>query len=451
MKRKDKSMFGFKFLGRTHIPHHKNTAEMPPVKMTPPKEVLLPMSQHIGAPATPVVKAGDEVKVGQLIAEPTGYVSSPIYASVSGKVLKIEDYLRPDGKTVPAIRIASDGLMTLAEDIAPPTVSDFDSFIEAIRLSGLVGLGGAGFPTSVKLDAVKRGDIKTVIINGAECEPYLTSDTRTMLDDGESVFDGITLLEKYIPSVDKFIFGIEKNKPECIEEMARIFRDNPKVSILPLPSLYPQGAEKIIIYNTTGLVVPEGKLPADVGVLVINVTSLSVLAKYVKTGMPLVERCVTLDGSALANPMNVLAPIGTSVRELVEFSGGFKEEVGKVLFGGPMMGVPAANLDEPITKTTGGITAMNIKDSTEQEPTACIHCGRCVETCPMGLNPTVFAKAVNIEGLEDRMARLEEYSINLCMECGACSFVCPARRPLVQSIRLGKATLRNHKLTNKNK
>ena len=376
-------MFGFKFIGRLHIPHHKNTSQMPAVRMTPPKEVLLPMSQHIGAPATPIVKAGDEVKVGQLIAEPSAYVSSPIYASVSGKVTKIEDYLRPDGRTVPAIRIESDGLMTPTESITPPEVSDFDSFIEAIRTSGLVGLGGAGFPTSVKLDAVRKGEIKTIIINGAECEPYLTSDTRTMTDESESLFDGISLLEKYVPSVEKFVFGIEKNKPECIEEIARIFKDNPKVSILPLPTLYPQGAEKVIVYNVTGLVIPEGKLPADVGVLVINVTSLSVLAKYIKTGMPLVERCVTFDGSAVTEPKNVIAPIGTSIRELAEFAGGFKDEVGKVLYGGPMMGIPVSNLDEPITKTTGGITALNIKDSKEASATACIHCGRCVEACPL--------------------------------------------------------------------
>ena len=438
-------MFGFKFLGRTHVPHRKNTAEMPPVKMTPPKEVLLPMSQHIGAPATPVVKVGDEVKVGQLIAEAAGYVSSPIYASVSGKVTKIEDYLRPDGSTVSAIRIESDGLMTPSEDITPPTVSDFDSFSAAVRASGLVGLGGAGFPTSVKLDAVKKGGIKTIVINGAECEPYLTSDTRTMLDDAESIFDGITLLEKYIPSAEKFIFGIEKNKPECIEEMARIFKDNPKVSVMPLPSLYPQGAEKVIIYNTTGLVVPEGKLPADVGALVINVTSLSVLGKYVKTGMPLVERCVTVDGSAIAEPKNLIVPIGTAIGEVIEAAGGFKEEVGKVLFGGPMMGSAAASLDEPTTKTTGGITALNVKDSNEQEGTACIHCGRCIEVCPMGLNPTAFAKTILLDNTDEKMARLEESSVNLCMECGSCSFVCPARRPLVQSIRLGKTALRNYK------
>ena len=438
-------MFGFKFLGHTRIPHRKNTAEMSAVRMTPPREVLLPTSQHIGAPATPIVKAGDEVKVGQLIAEASGYVSSPIYASVSGRVTKIEDYLRPDGRKVPAIRIESDGLMTVCENIAPPEVSDFDSFINAVRTSGLVGLGGAGFPTSVKLDAVKKGEIKTIIINGAECEPYLTSDTRTMLDESESVFDGISLLEKYIPSVEKFIFGIEKNKPLCIEEIARIFRDNPKVSILPLPTLYPQGAEKVIVYNTTGLVIPEGKLPADVGVLVINVTSLSMLAKYIKTGMPLVERCVTFDGSAVAEPKNVIVPIGTSIRDLADFAGGFKEDVGKVLYGGPMMGIPVSNLDEPITKTTGGITAMNIKDSEKREATACIHCGRCVSACPLSLNPTAFSKALSLDNNEDKIARLEEYRVNLCMECGCCSYVCPASRPLVQNNRLGKAALREYK------
>ncbi len=437
-------MFGLKFLGKTHIPHNKNTADMTPVKMTSPKEVLLPMAQHIGAPATPVVKVGDEVKVGQLIAEPSGYVSSPIYSSVSGKVTKIDTYLRPDGKSVPAIRIESDGEMSVLEGITPPEVTDFDSFIGAIRSSGLVGLGGAGFPTSVKLDAVKNGGIHTIVINGAECEPYITSDTRTMLDQSEAIYDGIALLEKHVPTAERFIFGIEKNKPACIEEMARIFQDNPKVSIMPLPSLYPQGAEKVIIYNTTGLTVPEGKLPADVGVLVINVTSLAVLANYVKTGMPLVEKCVTVDGSAVKEPKNVVAPIGTSIREIIEFAGGLKEEAGKVIFGGPMMGIPACSLDEPISKTTNAITVFNVKEATEREASACIHCGRCVSACPIGLNPTAFSKALNY-GTEEKMEKLDEASINLCMECGCCSYVCPASRPLVQNNRLGKTALREYK------
>ncbi len=444
-KRKEISMFGFGFLGKARVPHHKNTASMPAVKMPAPNEVLLLMSQHIGAPATPIVKVGDDVKVGQLIAEASGFVSSPIYSSVSGKVLKIEDYLRSDGRTVPAIRIASDSLNTLAEDIAPPKVTDLESFLNAVRASGLVGLGGAGFPTSVKLDAVKKGEIKTIIINGAECEPYITSDTRTMLDESESLFDGVSLLQQYIPSVERIVFGIENNKKECIEEVARIFQDNETVSIQPLPSRYPQGAEKVIIKNTTGLTVPEGKLPADIGVLVMNVTSLSILAKYIKDGIPLVERCVTVDGSAVREPKNVLAPIGTSIRDILEFAGGTKEEIGKVLIGGPMMGIPVCSLDEPISKTTGAVTVLNIPDSTERKATACIHCGRCVEACPHGLNPTALCRAMNIDDKEERMARLEEYSINLCMECGTCSFICPAARPLVQTIRLAKTSLREHK------
>lgn len=412
--------------------------------MTPPKEVLLPLSQHIGAPAAPVVKVGDEVKVGQLIAEAAGYVSSPIYSSVSGKVTKIESYLASNGRSIPAIRIQSDGLMTPDESIAPHPVTDIDSLILAAKESGLVGLGGAGFPTAVKLDALKKGIIHTVVINGAECEPYITSDTRTMLEESDMIHYAISLIESCAKDVERFIFGIENNKPECIHELVRIFGDNGKVSVKPLPSLYPQGAEKILIYNTTGLVVPEGKLPADVGVLVINVTTLAYLAKYVKTGMPLVERCVTVDGSAVKEPKNVIAPIGTSVQDVLDFAGGLKSEPGKILIGGPMMGNAIYTTDTPITKTTGSIVALNVKDSTLDEPTNCIHCGRCVSACPMSLNPTAFSKALNIEILEERIARLEEYHVNLCMECGCCSYVCPANRPLVQNNRLGKAAVRSY-------
>ena len=437
-------MFGFRFLGKTHIPHHKNTAEFSPVKMPTPKELVFPMSQHIGASSTPVVKVGDEVKVGQLIAEATGHVSAPVHSSVSGKVTKLETCLLPDGKEVPAIRVESDGLSTLSEEVTPPDVHDVDSFIAAVRASGLVGLGGAGFPASVKLDAIKNGGIHTIVINAAECEPYITSDTRTMLDKPEAIFDGITLLEKYVPSAERFIFGIEKNKPECIEMMARIFADNPKVSIMPLPARYPQGAEKVLIYNTTKLTVPEGKFPADVGVIVMNVTSLAVLANFVKTGMPLVEKCVTVDGSAVATPMNVVVPLGTSIADVLAFVGVELETVGKVLFGGPMMGITACSFDEPITKRNNALTVMTVEDAIANEVTACIHCGRCVSDCPMNLNPTAFAKALNL-GTEDKMAMREENRINLCMECGCCSYVCPANRPLVQNNRLAKAALRDYK------
>ena len=443
--RKEKKMFGFKFLGNTHVPHNKNTADMAPVKMMPPKEVLLPVSQHLGAPATPVVKVGDEVKVGQLVAEAGGFVSSPIYSSVSGKVVKIDTYLTSAGANVSAIRIESDGLMTVCEDITPPVAEDLDSFLAAVRASGIVGLGGAGFPTAVKLAAAKNGNIHTVVINGAECEPYLTGDTRTMLDDSKAIYEGVALLDKYIGTVENFYFAIEKNKPQCIEELARVFQDNAKVTVSTLPSLYPQGAERVTVHNTTGIIIPEGKFPADMGVLVINVSTLAFIAKYFETGMPLVERVVTVDGSAIAEPKNLIVPIGTSLGDVIEAAGGTKEEIGKVLYGGPMMGNPACSLADPILKTTGGITVMNVKDATERDITACIHCGKCVDVCPMSLYPTNFTKALDIPNTDDKMARLEELSITLCMECGCCSYVCPANRPLVQNNRLAKSAYRAYK------
>ena len=437
-------MLGFNFLGNTRVPHKKNTAGMQGVKITPPAEVLLPVLQNIGAPATILVKKGDTVKIGQKIAEADGLVSSPLHASVSGTVVGIETYVRPTGARVDAIRIQSDGLMTLDESIETPVVNDIDSFIAAVRESGVVGLGGAGFPTAVKLAALKTGNIDTIVINGAECEPHLTSDTATMLYSGELIKEGIALLEKYA-SVSKYVFAVEKNKPECIKALRELFADNAKVGISVLPALYPQGAEKVAVYNSTERIVPEGKLPADVGVLVINVTTLAKIAEYVATGMPLVEKCVTVDGTAIASPKNVIAPIGTPIKDLIEFVGGTCAEVGKVVFGGPMMGVAAESVDEPIAKTTNGITVFADKDSCSAEPTACIHCGRCVSACPLGLNPIGYARALNIESKEERMARLEAERVNICMECGCCSYVCPAHRPLIQNNKICKAELRDYK------
>ena len=437
-------MLGIKFLGKTHIPHCKSTENMPPVPMTPPSEVLLPLSQHIGAPATPIVKVGDEVKIGQKIAEGVGYVSSPIYATISGKVKKMEDYLRPDGKIVSAIRIEGDGLMTPCENLAPPEICDLDSLITAARDCGLVGLGGAGFPLSVKLDALKKGNIDTIIINGAECEPYITCDTQTMLYASQLLKTGIEYFEKFAPTVTKYIFGVEKNKPTCIAKLKETFAADGKVKVHTLPDKYPQGAEKILIYNTTKRILPEGKLPADVNVIVINVTSLAVLANYISTGMPLVRRTVTVDGSAIRSPKNILAPIGTKIGELIDFCGGMSD-CAKVLYGGPMMGTPVASLDEPILKTTGGITALSKEDAIAKSPTACIHCGRCVEACPLFLEPDVFSRAFEYESKDEKMHILDSHKIMLCMECGCCSYVCPANRPLVENNRIGKAQLREYK------
>ena len=425
--------------GKTRIPHRKGTAESIPVRMPPPAEVVIPMVQHIGASATPTVKEGDTVYLGQKIAEAGGYVSAPIHASVSGTVKKIESIMRSDGRTVAAIRIASDGLMTPDPSLSVPAPADFDSFSAAVRESGAVGLGGAGFPTSVKLDAEKKGLIRTVIVNGAECEPYITSDTQTMLRDGADIYDGMMLLKRFI-SAEEFIIGIEKNKPVCIEKMRMLFSEEEShdVKVISLPSTYPQGGEKILIYNTTGREVPEGKLPADVGCLVINVTTLAFLGRYFRTGMPLVEKCVTVDGSAVLHPKNLIVPIGTPIDAVLEFAGGVSQDVGKVLYGGPMMGIAICQTSDPILKTTNAVTVLNKKDALPKHTTPCIHCGRCVAACPMRLNPTQYSKALRLPA-DEMIALLTEEKLGLCIECGCCSFVCPAGRPLVENNRIAKA------------
>ncbi len=435
-----KSLF---MLGKTHVPHRKNTAGTEPVRFVGGAEILLPVSQHIGAPSSVTVKAGDAVKVGTLVAEAGGYVGAPIYSSVSGVVKKIEVFLTSDGRKCDAVLIENDGLMTPDDAIAPPEINDIDSLAAAIKASGVVGLGGAGFPSAVKLDAAKRGLIKKIIINGAECEPYITSDTNTMLYKGEDIKAGVELLLKYT-GADDVIIGIENNKPKCIENMKNIFIDNSRVSVSVLPSTYPQGGEKVLIYNTTGLAVPEGGLPADVGVLVFNVTTVAFIASYVRTGMPLVEKCITVDGSAVSRPKNVIAPIGTRISDILEFMGVDADGIGKILSGGPMMGVAVYSAESPIMKNTNAITLMNKRDAVSAEPTPCIHCGRCVAACPMGLNPTVFAKSQNIPDEAEKVERLKSAKINLCIECGCCSYVCPAKRPLVQKNRLGKDDIRQY-------
>lgn len=428
-------------LGKTHVPHRKNTADMPAIRMTAPSTVEISMSQHIGAPAVPTVKAGDKVFVGTLIGEAGGFVSAPVHSSVSGTVKKISTLLLANGKNTASIIIESDGEMTPDPDLAPKTPTTYKELSDAARAAGLVGLGGAGFPTSVKLDPTKVDKIDTLIINGAECEPYITSDTRTMLDDSDLVFEGVKMILD-LSGIPRAIVGIEDNKPACVDKMREVFASDSRVEVKSLPSTYPQGGEKILIYNTAYRVVPEGALPSDVGVLILNVTTVAFLAKYVRTGMPLVEKCLTVDGSAIKSPANVIAPIGTRVGDVIEAVGGFSEEPGKILYGGPMMGSAIYTLDAPILKNNNAITAFNKKDSKNPRESACIHCGRCIAACPMGLNPTVYAKAMGLSNSADRAERLDIAKVNLCIECGSCSFVCPAKRPLVENNKLAKADLR---------
>ena len=357
-----------RLLHGVHVPHRKNTAESVPTRMPPPALVTIPMSMNIGRPATPVVKVGDEVKVGQCIGEAGGFVSSPVYSGVSGKVKKIDKMLLFHGAVCDAVVIETDGAQTPYEGLAAPAVTDFDSFIDAVRASGVVGLGGAGFPTSVKLK-VDPDKVDYICVNGAECEPYITADTRTMLDDAETLVDGVELLHGYYPKA-KVIIGIENNKPQCVKKLEGLLSGKAYAAVNALPALYPQGGEKVLIHNTTGRIVPEGKLPIDVGCIVINTSTLVALTRYIRTGTPLVEKYVTVDGSAVKNPQNVIVPIGTSIHDVVEFTGGYKCEPKKIVLGGPMMGVSVPDDSEVVVKNTGAILCFDEHDAVLPEPSA---------------------------------------------------------------------------------
>ncbi len=420
------------------LPHRKYTSTLSAARMPAPKSVTIPMSMHIGSPAEPTVKVGDEVKVGTLIGRAVNQVSSPVHSSVSGKVTRVDKLWTSNGSECLAVTIESDGLMTLDSACLPPEVTDYASFIEAVRASGAVGLGGAGFPTAVKLDVGDTDRISRIIINGAECEPYITSDNRTMLDNFELIREGIELFKKYLHA-DNIIIGIEKNKPEAIRQM-RELEDGESVFVKELPSIYPQGGEKVLVYNCTGRIVPEGKIPIHVGCIVINVTTLAFIAQYIKTGVPLVEKLITVDGGAVAEPKNVIVPIGTALSDIFEFCGGFKSEPAKVIYGGPMMGVTVKDLSSPILKNNNAILAFDQKEAKLPEPTACIRCGRCVRACPLSLMPLDFARGYALRDFD----LLKSRKINLCMECGCCSYVCPANRPLVENHRLAKAALKKH-------
>ena len=407
--------------------------------MEPPKTVTLPMSMHIGAPAKPVVKVGDLVGVGTLIAEAGGAVSAPIHASVSGKVAKIIDYLLSDGRSVPAVVIESDGQMTPDETLTPPVVDSRESLIEAVKNAGIVGLGGAGFPTHFKLNA-DPAKIEHLIINGAECEPYVTSDTLTMVERRADMACALEALKTYL-GIKHIIIGIENNKKAAIESMKQLMTEvsaGCRAEVKVLPAVYPQGGEKVLIYHTTGKAVPAGKLPIDVGCVVINCTTLAAIGAYLKTGMPLVEKCVTVDGGAVKEPANVWVPVGTAMEEVFAFCGGLTGEPDRVVYGGPMMGITVPDTTAPILKNTNAILALTAKETKQPKTTACIRCGSCTNTCPFGLNPANIARAYK----KRDAVMLADLSLMTCMECGCCNFVCPANRPLVQTNKLAKVFLK---------
>ena len=430
---------GFKLHG-VHVPHRKNTQDKGAKRMPAPKFVTIPMSMHIGAPATVCVKAGDEVRVGTKIGEQNGFISSPVYSSVSGKVSKIIDFLLSNGAKTSAVVIESDGLMTEADGISAPEINSKEDLVNAIKESGLVGLGGAGFPTYVKFN-VPSEKIEYLIINGAECEPYVTSDTYTMTERREDMAFALDMLNKWM-GIKKVIIGIESNKKSAIASMRMLdseCKSDVGVNVKVLPPVYPQGGEKVLIYNTTGKAVPAGKLPIDVGCIVINCTTLAAMGSYFKTGMPLVKKCVTVEGGAVSEPQNVIAPIGASFADLFEFCGGLKEEPAKLIYGGPMMGITVPDATAPVIKNTNAILALTEKEAKLPKTTACIRCGACTNTCPFGLAPAMIARAFESKDAD----ALTALNVNSCMECGCCSFVCPANRPLVQNNKLAKAFLRD--------
>ena len=426
-----------KRLSGAHVPHYKNTTHCAPVRIPIPAKVRIPMSMHIGAPCKPMVNVGDIVAVGQPIGEPGGFVGAPIHASVSGKVTAIEDMMNAMGSMTKAVVIESDGLQTVWEGVKPPEVTDTASFLAAVRASGLVGLGGAGFPTSVKLSVKDPSQVDYLLINGAECEPFITSDVQTMLHDTDYVLKGAALVKKYV-GAKQIIFGIEDNKPEAISLFESRKGEVEDFSVVALPSLYPQGGEKVLIYNLTGRVVMEGKLPLDAGCIVMNVTSLAFLAKYMETGMPLIEKCITVDGTAIAKPCNAIVPIGTSIHDIIEACGGYKAEPKKLLYGGLMMGMALPSDELPLLKNNNAVLALAEDFAVLPQSSACINCGRCIEACPLNLMPNRINRAYQRKDIE----ALNRLKVMLCMECGCCSFVCPAKRELVLTNKQSKALLR---------
>ena len=418
------------------VPHRKNTADMTAVRMPVPEKVVLLTAMHIGNPAKPVVKVGDKVSVGTLVAEQDGTISSPVYSSVSGTVKSVADTVLSNGQIAPAITIESDGEMTPDENIVAPQVNSKEDFIEAVKKSGIVGLGGAGFPTYVKFATEKK--IDTLVINGAECEPYITSDsiTITMVERAEEILLAIETADKYF-NFENIIIGIEQNKPSAIVKMKEIAEKNSKIQVKVLPSIYPQGSEKVLIYNAMGRVISAGQFPIDVGCIVCNSSTMATVGRYLKTGMPLVEKVITVDGGAVKEPKNIVAPIGTPIGDVFEFCGGFKSEPEKVIYGGPMMGIAVPDLTVPVLKQTNALVALDKKEATPGKTTACIRCGKCTNQCPLGLNPASIAKAYANKDVE----MLEKLGADICMLCGCCAYICPAKRPLIETNTLAKNML----------
>ncbi len=410
--------------------------------LTPPELLYFPLGQHIGAPIEPVVRVGDKVLMGQKIADSTAKMTVPLHSSVSGVVKDIGLYLHPSGIKVPTIVIENDGLDTPADPINIWHIDllDSDEIIQIIREAGIVGMGGAGFPTHIKLSPPLDKHISHIIVNGAECEPYLTSDHRVMLETPEEVLEGLLVVKHLFPDAKAYI-GVEENKSDAITLLKQRVKAYPGIEILTLAKKYPQGAEKQLIYAVTGQEVPSGGLPMDIGCLVLNIDTVSSLYRALAMGQPLLRRIVTVSGNLVEKPGNYSVRIGTPFRHIIDSAGGLKDEPAKIIMGGPMMGVAGYSLDVPVVKGTSSILLLSKEEARVLPETPCIRCGKCVDACPMNLRPLLL----NAYVLAEQWDKCKKENIFDCIECGCCSYSCPAKRHLVQSIRVGKQRTKNHR------
>lgn len=432
------------FKGGVHPNDGKSLAKDKAIVEVKPKgNLAFPVSQHIGAPASPIVAVGDHVLRGQKIAAAGGFVSAPVYSSVSGTVKAIEPRLNPTGSMVNCIVIENDEKYEEAEYPAVKPLDEMskEEILNAIGEAGIVGMGGAGFPTRVKLSPKEPDKIDYIIANCAECEPYITADYRRMIENPEELIGGMRAVLKLFDNA-KGIFGVEDNKPDCIAKIQELIKDEPRMEVAALKTKYPQGGERQLIYACTGRAINSAMLPADAGCVVDNVETMITINRAITQGRPSMERIVTVSGDAVNEPGNFKALFGTNQAELVEAAGGFKEEPEKIISGGPMMGFAMSTLDTPVTKTSSSILCFTKDEVAKFEPTACINCGRCVDACPSRLIPSRLADYAehHDEALFTSHEGLE------CMECGSCSYVCPAKRPLKQAIgSMRKIALANRK------
>jgi electron transport complex protein RnfC len=424
-----------------HPPEEKELTNQLAIRRMPfADELVFPLRQHAGKPAKLCVKIGDHVERGDTLGEADGYMSVPIHASASGTVVDVDWWPHPDGSMAESVRIKVD---RYAPQVARPRLVprweglSREQVVLAVQQAGVVGLGGAAFPTHVKLAPPKEHQVHTLIINGAECEPYLTSDHRTMAEFAPRVLFGIRVMMHSL-GVAKCVVGIERNKPDAIEAMRAAVPSDLDVEILPLTVKYTQGAEKMLIQAVTGVEVPSGKLPVTVGVVVQNVGSVAAIAEVFETGLPLIERIVTVSGHGLRRPANLIVPVGTKLRDLLAYCDGLTADAAEVIIGGPMMGQAQANLDAPVIKGTTGVVVLAKSETREEESWPCIHCGRCLEACPVFLNPSMLGALARVCRYEDMSAM----HLADCMLCGSCSYVCPSNIPLAQLFQASKTALR---------